>query len=434
MKIIHEEPGRRLELAEAEGRFSIPGLLVGLGLTALVAMPWRGLWAMLVHGAGRDTLDLVPSGIWVATGLFILLSLFGGHRLEGLSADSSTGRLEFHRSHVLGLLRWNGGWALESLDGFTLALASRPGRPLSGGALPLRLTFLRRPGQGSHERLIDLKVDDLDRTEEIADFALRLGAAAGLPFYRVTLNEGGRFAIDLRAQGGPGFEPVPAVEGRSLYESDAVSRAATAAAATERLPAFDPATLRGSARVSAWEPGREVRVDKRWGLSVLLSPLLLAALLGPLAFLRLPSLKTMPLLPRVVALGMITLVGLALALVGGACLDRGLPRHVRLDWTTRMLHVDTLRHRRAIPFADISSLELRHKAYSTGKASGGMVRTSFWSQVRVRLRAPSDPSDELLVETRTFRDDASTPREMVLPFARELSSGLGVEVRETGPL
>jgi hypothetical protein len=432
LNIVHEEPGRRVELAEAEGRFSVPGLLVIVGLTALVATPWRGLWAVLVHGAGRESIDLVPSAIWIALGLSILLSAFGGHRLERLAADSGAGRVEWHRSHALGLLRWTGRWPLASLDGFTLALASPKGRPLSHGALPLRLTLRRLPGQGSPERRLDLRIDHLDRTEEIADFALRLGAAAGLAFYRVTLNEGGRFAIDLRARGGPGFEAVPAVAGRARYEADAVSRAATTAAAAERLPAFDPATLRASGRVSIWEPGREVRIDRGWGPSVLLSPLLLAAFLGPLAFLRLSSLHTMALLPRVAALGLITFAGLALALVGWFCLERGLPRHVRLDWTTGMLHVDTVRGRRAIRLEEISGLELRHKSFSTGRASGGMVRTSYWSQVRACLRAPSDPSDELLVETRSFQEDASSPREMTLPLARELASALHVELRETG--
>jgi hypothetical protein len=432
LNIVHEEPGHRLELAEAEGRFSLPALFIGLGLTALVAMPWRGLWAMLVHGAGRDSIDLVPSAIWIALGLSILLSAFGGHRLERLCADSGAGRVEWHRSHVLGLVRWTGRWPLASLDGFTLALASPPGRPPSRGALPLRLTLQRRRGQGSSERRLDLRIAGLDRTEKIADFALRLGAAAGLQFYRVTRNEGGRFAIDLRARGGPGFEAVPAVVGRSHYEADAVSRAATTAATTERLPAFDPATLRGSGRASVWEPGREVRIDRGWGLPVLLSPLLLAALLGPLAFLRLPSLQTMALLPRVAALGLITFAGLALALVGWFCLERGLPRHVWLDWTTGILRVDTVKGGRAIPFAEISGLELRHKSYSTGRSSGGMGRTSHWSQVRVCLRAPSLPSDELLVETRSFRNDTSSPREMVLPLARELASALHVDLRETG--
>jgi hypothetical protein len=62
-----------------------------------------------------------------------------------------------------------------------------------------------------------------------------------------------------------------------------------------------------------------------------------------------------------------------------------------------------------------------------------MVRTSYWSQVRVGLRPPSAPADELLVETRSFQNDASAPREMALPLARELASALRVEVRETGP-
>ena len=124
MRIAHEEPGQRLELTKSESRFSLPGLAIGLGLTALVATPWRGLWAILVHGAGRETLDLVPSAIWAAGGLFILLSVFGGHRLEGLCVDRNTGRLEWRRSHVLGLVRWTGGWPLESLGGLTLALAA----------------------------------------------------------------------------------------------------------------------------------------------------------------------------------------------------------------------------------------------------------------------------------------------------------------------
>ena len=403
MRITHEEPGQRLELAKSESRFSLPGLAIGLGLTALVATPWRGLWAILVHGAGRDALDLVPSAIWAAAGLFILVGVFGGHRLEGLCADRDAGRLEWRRSHVLGLVRWTGGWALESLGGLTVALAAREGPPRSG-AWPLRLTLRRRPGQGSRERRIDLRVAGLDRTDEIADFALRLGAAAGMRFYRVTTNVGGRFAIELRAEGGPGLEPVPVVEGRARYEANAVSRAAATAAATERLPAFDPATFPGTARVSSWDPGREVRFERGWSLPILLSPLLLAVFLGPLAFFRLPSLQTMPLLPRIVSLGMITLVGIGLAVIGGAGLNEGRPRRVSLDWTTRLLHVDAPGHRRVIPFTDVSTVELRHKKLETGRVSGRMVRRSYWSQVRLCLRAPADPSDELFAETKPFRE------------------------------
>jgi hypothetical protein len=432
MRIAHEEPGQRLELTKSESRFSLPGLAIGLGLTALVATPWRGLWAILVHGAGRETLDLVPSAIWAAGGLFILLSVFGGHRLEGLCVDRNTGRLEWRRSHVLGLVRWTGGWPLESLGGLTLALAAREGPPRAG-AWPLRLTLRRRPGQGSRERRIDLSVADLDRTDEIADFALRLGATAGLGFYHVTTNVGGRFAIELLAEGGPGLDPVPAVGSRALYEANAVSRTAAAAAATERLPAFDPATFPGTARVSSWDPGREVRFERGWSLPILLGPLLLAVFLGPLALFRLPSLQTMPLLPRAVSLVMITLVGVGLAVVGGAGINEGRPRRVSLDWTTRLLHVDAPGHRRTIPFSDITAVELRHKKLETGRVSGRMVRRSYWSQVRLHLRAPADPSDELFAQTKPFREDSSTPRQMAEPLARELAAAVGVELRETGP-
>ena len=69
----------------------------------------------------------------------------------------------------------------------------------------------------------------------------------------------------------------------------AVGAAAAAAVASERLPPFEPSAFRGDARISVWEPGREVRFDKGWGAWALLSPLLLAALLGPLCYFRLPS-------------------------------------------------------------------------------------------------------------------------------------------------
>ena len=262
---------------------------------------------------------------------------------------------------------------------------------------------------------------------------MRLGAAAGLRFYRVTTNVGGRFAIELGAEGGPGFEPVPAVASRARYEANAVSRAAAAAAATERLPAFDPAKFPGTARVSAWDPGREVRFERGWSLPILLSPLVLAVFLGPLAFFRLPSLQTAPLLPRIVALVMITLVGVGLAVVGGAGINEGRPRRVSLDWTTRLLHVDAPGHRRTIPLSDISTVELRNKMLETGRVSGRMIRRSFWSQVRLHLRAPADPTDELFAQTKPFREDSTTPRQMAEPLARELASALRVELRETGP-
>ena len=129
MKITHEEPGRRIEIEETESRFVAIAIL--LGLTALVAAPWRGLWGLAVHHTALGTDDLVWSGLCVAVGLFIVLQSLGGHRLERLSAD--LGRLEWRRSHVLGLLRWSGSLPLEQLQGLSLSLVSPPGRSRDPG-------------------------------------------------------------------------------------------------------------------------------------------------------------------------------------------------------------------------------------------------------------------------------------------------------------
>lgn len=105
-----------------------------------------------------------------------------------------------------------------------------------------------------------MRLPGRDTVERVADFALRVAAAAGLPWYHVTLNEGGRFAVEMRPATRPGFERVPAMVGAGAR--GAVGAAAAAAVASERLPPFDPSTFRGDARISVWEPGREVRFDK----------------------------------------------------------------------------------------------------------------------------------------------------------------------------
>jgi hypothetical protein len=421
MRITHEEPGRRIEIEETESRLA--PIVIILGLTVLVATPWRALWAMRMHGTALEMADLVPSALWAAGGLFIVLSSFGGHRLERLSADRLSGRLEWRRSHVLGLLRWSGALPLDAVQGLALSLASPPGRSAS----TLRMAFRHAPG--SRERRFEVRLSGLDSVERVADFALHFGAAAGLPWHRVTLNEGGRFAVEMVGSSGPGFERLPSTAG-----SDAIAGAAAAAVASERLPPFDPAAFDGDARVTVWEPGRELRIDKAWGPWALLTPLLLAAPLGPLSYFLLPSLHTAPLLPRIVAIVMLTLVGLMLAVVGWAGFLSGQPRHVRIDWASRELRVETLRHKRVVPLPKVAGVELRHKSYKTPSTRSGMGRAVYWSEVRLRLHEAVDSSDELLVATRGFEDAAAArPREMALPLARELGAALHVEVIETGP-
>jgi hypothetical protein len=425
VQITHEEPGRRLEMADTD-RYLVP-IVIGLGLTALVATPWRGLWAVRVHGAGFETIDWVPTLLWAAFGLFLVVRTFGGGRLLDLTFDRGAGHVAWHRSHVFGLVRWSGSIPLESLGGFALALASKP-----GSLSPKQKLALRRR-EGAREDRFDLGLSGLRDGEHVADLGLRLAAAAGLPYYRVTLNEGGRFAMEASASAQPGFERVPSTAGAALDGGGALGTAAAAAAAQERLPPFDPAAFRGDARIKVWEPGREVRFEKGWGPSMLLSPLLLAAALGPVAFFRLPSLHTMPLLPRVAAVALITLVGLGLALIGYAGVALGLPRRVCLDWATGTLRVEKPRQSRTVRLDAVEAVEQRNKSFSTRRASGGMTRTSHWSQILLRLREPAFPRDELVIQTREFQEDKDSPRAMALPLGRELAAALRVSAVETYP-
>jgi hypothetical protein len=183
-----------------------------------------------------------------------------------------------------------------------------------------------------------------------------------------------------------------------------------------------------------WQPGREVRIEKGWGLAVLLAPLLLCALLGPFSYFRLPSLQTMPALPRAAALALITACGIGLALLGWAGVATALPRRVDLDWATRRLRARGLWEQETVPFSDIAAIELRTRDYRTHNYRGLQLRVSYWTELRARLRsAPPERDTLLLLETRFFRDDPEAPRFMALPLAHEIAAALGVERRDTAP-
>ena len=141
MKIVCDEPHRRFELAETQPRLPLSAALVAFVLLALVTTPWRGLWAMLVHGAGREALDLVGSGIWFAVGLSCLLAVLGGRRLERLAADRETCRIDWRTSYLAGLVRWSGSQSSEGLEGLTLGIVPGPRAAAGARALPLRLTL-----------------------------------------------------------------------------------------------------------------------------------------------------------------------------------------------------------------------------------------------------------------------------------------------------
>ena len=429
MEIVREEPGRLVVIEETDGRIPLALLGAGLVVVLLVALPWRGLAAVLLHGAAWESVELGEPGVWLVLGALFLASLRGGSRLERLAADRDAGRAEWSSSHLGGLVHWGGQVPLEALDGLALAMVPPAGSPTTapkadGPGLPLRLTLRRRGGRG---RDLLLRVKGIAQKDHVADLAMRLGAAAGLSYYRVGQNDGPLFEIEVLAEGGPGL--------RALTLSGAAgpaSSSARSAAADTRLAPFDPGAFRGSATVAVWEPGRRVVFAKGWRPSALLAPLVLAAALGPAAYLGLPRLRAAPLLPRSAALFLVSMSGLGLATVGLMGFVTGLPRRVAFDWAERVLRIEGPGRRRSVPLADVLRLEMVRRSHRTTGRQHETITLWHWVEMRALLRPSADgaPTDVLLVATRWYREDALSPRADARPLASELAAALGVEVRE----
>jgi hypothetical protein len=204
------------------------------------------------------------------------------------------------------------------------------------------------------------------------------------------------------------------------------------AASPEVVGPFDRSAFRGSLSVATWDPGRDVRFRKGWSAEILLAPLLLGVALPVAAWLRLPSLHEGDLLPRIVALAMIAMIGLALGLVGFVSLLSGLPREVRFDWPAKELRFSGIRSKRVIPFADLGSIETRGRIYRHRNIR--LYTTWYIAAIRVRLRRaePGDPLDLLLVDTVGSKDPTEAAS-MALPLASALAKALGVALVRTDP-
>jgi hypothetical protein len=429
MEIVTNEPGRGLAVEETTPRMPLGLFAAGLVVVVLVATPWRGLWAVLAQGAAVATLDLAGAAVWLVIGLLLLLSLRGGSRIERISADRESG-IAVRSTHLAGFVGWTRRIPPEALQGLILDVAPDPAagaRSDPRRAHPLRLRLTLRTAAG-RRRPIPFLFSKVDRTSEVADLALRAGAAVGLPYYRVVASDAREFEIELLRTPGPDVAAVPTI-GPADYAGDMLAPPATDAVA-DKPRRFDPSAFEGKPRVTTWEPGHRVRFEKPWSAAVLLSPLLAASLLGPLAWWRLSSLQGMPALPRIVALAMITVIGLVVAAIGWVGFTAGLPRRVTLDWTARSLVVDGVRATRSIPFSEIEAVELRARSYRSRR--GQRQYTIYcWCEVHAILRpSAGPPANEPLAETRRYRENRVTPHLLAAPLATELAAALDVATRD----
>jgi hypothetical protein len=431
MEIIKDEPGRSLVVAETAPRMPLAFVVGGLVLVCLVAAPWRGVWALLRHASEIPPSDLIGSGVWLAIGLLLLFSLRGGSRIERVAADRDGG-LVVRSTHLAGFLPWSRRVPSNDLQGLSLDVAPDSMQPAASGSghpRPLRLRLTLRTAEG-RQRAIPLALSQVGRTSEVADLALRLGAAVGLPYYRVVGSDAEQFEIELLRAAEAGAQAIPSLGGRADYSKDVVAAPATAAAA-DKARRFDPSAFEGTPRVTAWDPRHRVCFEKSWGASAFVAPLLAAGLAGPLAWWRLPGLHGLPALPRIVALAFITLVGFAVAAIGWVGLTSALPRRVTLDWVARSLDVDGLRATRRVPFSEVEAIELRARSFRARQRQN-QYTMYYWCEVRAILRASAGPPmEEILAETRRYREDRVTPHVAAAPLARELAAALDVEGRKT---
>lgn len=388
-----------------------------IGFALLFATFWLiGVWRVVV--AARKALRF-PRRVRV-------------DRYAGELEIEEQGLLEGPRSDVYRLDRLQRARVATTLAKPALgeSLSAQKRGPQPGVKLDLELLDAReRPVR----RELSFVVEHLDKREEVADFAYRLGRAAGLPYSRVLRSDPREMEIELLRDASHDTETVPLIEAPADYARDRVMPQAARAATQEKIAAFAPADFRGPARVAAWEPRREVRFKKPLGFAAVgCLPFAALVLVGPAAFVFLRS-DNAGVAGRIGISAFLGVFGLIFGLVAAAAVASALPRRVTLDWSSQTLEVAGLLRRSTRPLSDIAELELKCvRTYHSGGKNSSAYHSYRCDVVgHMRGTPEGNPAAEVLVATDEFREDADSPYRMTLPLTAELADALGVKRRVT---
>jgi len=392
-------------------------------------------------------LTIVSSVVWLA--IFSLVALAVLRRAWApltLRADRDAGAIEFVERNVLTRRERRETVPLLQLAGLSLETitrrrASRPTPGLMANAFDPNVRITMRIDDGSRRprtRAVSIHVEGVDRREEVADLAYRLGAACGLSYQRVVRSDPRDIELEVSASMGPGHVRIPPLEGRANYAANVFSPAAAAAAAEDRVPPFDPSQFPSDHQVAKWAPGREVGFRKPLGSAAIgCLPFVIAGFLaGPALFVISASRRPdAALADRLVPSAFLGLFGLIFGGIALVAVVAALPRRVTIDWALQTISIGGLFTRSEIPLGDVAAIEAKcvHTFHRGGKNSASYH--SYRCDVQVHLRGATASASAgkpvVLAATREFREDPDTPYRRTLPLVTELAEALGVERRVT---
>ncbi len=441
MQIQHDEPGWRLSLTAPEADSPLPaigcgGIVLGFvcGVSALQSLPDLAAW---LGGAGDAWAALLGVGLplVVFVGLFgalAVVTLLGSRGLRLLDVDRGAGTLRAVERAAFGWFGRDRTFALERLEEISVGLARR--RRATDAGRALRVVLRVRPEQaplgsraGWRECEIALAVDGLERNDEVADFALRLGAAAGLTAFRVVRQDVRDVELLLGHGVAAGLTALPAPSQPADYARDRVAQAARDAVKREIVPPFEPASFDGRPPLREWSPGRRVAFHKAWKVWLTLAglPLLALPLLGLALLLGWGEAEG----SRVVGALVVMALTLPLGIAGVLMVAFSLPRSASLDWTRGAFVKRALWRRERWALGELLAVELRGES-QRHKPKNGRAYFSYVCRIDVWYRNATGGSDRSeLVATRPYKDDPDTPWREALPLATDLARALGIERR-----
>jgi hypothetical protein len=442
LDITCDEPGVRLFLSRPRAGLSA-GLIAGeLVLLALLLIPFGTIayinrtWGPMARS--HVVFEVVGYVFLAGWCLTLLIKGVGLVRItlgaESLRVDGASAEIRLVERSAFGLFSRDERMPTSLVSKVAFSLQSevqRRGMPSTlTGPLALRVTFTLLEGSGKrgvrHVSTL-FRVAWLDRREEVVDFALRLGAAAGFASYRITRSDSREIDVELD-RGGLDLVPIPPMAPAS-YVHDRIPAGTREALAQERVPHFAPEAFDSAYTVLDWHLGERVVLRKPfpWGVPAGCLPFVLAPLAVFLMVLK--SDNGQPNRALFLVVTGVAFLGLLGLFIHWARMDR--PRRVEIDWRRGRLLVEGWREQVDVPLAAVRAVEMRGvKVFSSGGSRGPSYYTHH-CEIRLEHddgRGGPTTSTELC-STRSRRDDPAEPWRAALPLAADLAEALGVERR-----